>query len=379
MVPAMDRSAMNPARSIWIGVALALASGDLGCSELKSQIWGTNLPPAELGQVVDSSDTYTLAHRPRTAGDPVASGAGTASPILAQVEEVGAAIRPAESASPRAAPGVALQTPAPLDARPDPRPSTAGAGVPNAARILASVGRPSESKPTATPAEIVQEARAALDALATYQVDMHRQERVNGSLLPEEDVVIAVRRAPKAVRLTWPSGPNQGREVLYRADEPKGQMHVKMANAALPRLSLDPESPMVMRNSRHPVTEAGFDSLIVGLENALNVPAESEIAYKGLETPEGFDEPLHCLSRTTPSGEKWQVYLDPRSHLPALVHVVDLKGELLERYAFRDLRPNPADLASSDAFDPTARWGQPRGLFGRLAGGDRPDDQASPR
>ena len=155
--------------------------------------------------------------------------------------------------------------------------------------------------------------------MANYQVAMHRQERVNGTLQPEEDVVLAIRREPRAVRLTWPSGPNKGREVLYRADEPGGQMHVKMANPALPRLSLPPDSPMVMRNSRHPVTEAGFDSIVEGLENAVKTAERSGIAYAGLETAEGLDQPHHCLTRTTPAGETWRVYLDPQTHLPSLV------------------------------------------------------------
>jgi hypothetical protein len=146
-------------------------------------------------------------------------------------------------------------------------------------------------------------------------------------------------------------------------------MHVKLANPALPRLTLNPESPMVMKNSRHPVTEAGFDSLVEGLENGLNAPTSSAISYQGLETPKGLARPAHCLVRTTPSGEHWQVYLDNQNHLPALVEAVDSRGQLLERYVFLDVQPDPVELADRDAFDPNARWGQPRGLLGRLTGG----------
>ena len=42
-------------------------------------------------------------------------------------------------------------------------------------------------------------------------------------------------------------------------------------------------------------------------------------------------------------------------------------GELIERYIYRNLRPNPAELASADAFDPDKRWGEPKGLLSRLA------------
>ena len=251
--------------------------------------------------------------------------------------------------------------------------------MPNASRLLASGERFPETKPTANPRQLVAEARAALDAMTTYEVAMHRQERAGGTLQPEEDVVLAVRREPRAVRLSWPSGSNQGREVLYRADEPGGQMHIKMANPALPRLSLAPESPMVMRNSRHPVTEAGFDSLIEGLENALKAPDAYGLTCTGPETPSGLDQPLLCLVRTTPAGESWKVYIDPQTHLPALVQALDAKGELLERYVFHDVKTNPPELASADAFDPTARWGAPKGLFGRIAQGKTTESEPSPR
>jgi Protein of unknown function (DUF1571) len=388
MVPAMDRTTSTPERRFWLsfGLGLAFCAGNSGCAQIKTQIWGDSTEPAQLGQIVDTNDSYAMAHRTRGANPvpgPLPIEAGTTASVLAQVEEVGAAIRPAEPATDPAVSGVALQPPMPIDGRTTARLASSTSGVPNASKILASSERRPEAKATPRPADIISEARAALDAMTSYQVAIHRQERVNGALLPEEDLVLAIRRAPRAVRLTWEDGPNKGREVLYRADEPGGQMHVKMANPALPRLALDPESPMVMRNSRHPVTEAGFDSLVEGLENALNAPAASGISYAGLETPAGRDRPAHLLTRTSPSGEKWRVFIDTQTHLPTIVQAVDSNGELLERYLFHDLRTNPLEIASADAFDPVARWGQSKGLFGRLTGnaggGEAPGTDPTPR
>ena len=54
--------------------------------------------------------------------------------------------------------------------------------------------------------------------------------------------------------------------------------------------------------------------------------------------------------------------------MPAVAVAFEAKGgELIERYTYRDLRPNPAELASADAFDPDKRWGEPKGLLSRLA------------
>ena len=369
MVPAMDRESKAPARRIWVGVGLTLCLAELGCSQLKEQIWHEN-PTATIGQTMDTQDIYAQAGRSRTKPGGIAvipDAVETTSPMFAQVEEVGAAIKPAGPTLDPAASGVALQAPTSL--------ASATSGVPDASRMLASA----EPKAAADPRRVVAEARAAIDAMASYQVDMHRQERAGGALQPEEDVALAVRREPLAVRLSWQVGPNQGREVLYRADEPGGLMHIKMANPALPRLNLAPDSPMVMRNSRHPITEAGFDSLVRGLENALTASDAYGLACTGPETPIGLDRPHLCLVRTTAAGENWKVYIDPGTHLPALVEAVDAKGELLERYTFRDIRPDPPELASADAFDATARWGAPKGLFGRIAQGKPSDGEPSPR
>jgi hypothetical protein len=378
MFPAMDRSTPTPPRRSWIvlGLGIFLGLSSPGCSELKSQIFGDQ-KIGEIGHYQDPTDLYARNNPPRslmpvpTTNQPLSTPTGT---VLNEVEEAGPTILPAETspAEVRTTGGVALQRPRPIESNPGVKLASATAGVPNAAKILAST----ERRPEVTADAVVAQARAALDSMTSYEIALHRQERVNGSLLPEEDAILAIRRSPKAVRLSWPTGANQGREVLYRADEPGGQMHVKMANPVMPRLTLDPENPMVMKNSRHPVTEAGFDSLVEGLENGVQ---SSALTYAGIETPQGLEKPAHCVTRTTPTGEHWRVYLDVENHLPSLVQAVDAKGELLERYVFHDLKANPAELASADAFDPIARWGQPKGLLSRFAkaGGESQDNAAN--
>ena len=68
---------------------------------------------------------------------------------------------------------------------------------------------------TRTGKPILSRAEAKLDALQTYQMRVSRLERVNGQLQPEEEILLSIRRDPKAVRLEWASGPSKGREVIY--------------------------------------------------------------------------------------------------------------------------------------------------------------------
>ena len=254
---------------------------------------------------------------------------------------------------------------------------------------VAPVSRETNQPPptvAATPARVtvdtlLAESRKKLDSLSSYQVKMNHQERVNSILNPAEDVVLSIRLKPKAVRIEWQDGSHKGREVLYASDANGGLMHVRMAESliSLPRLSMAPDSPLALRNGRHPITEAGLDTVIVNMEEALrkqkqNDASGGKLAYAGLEKPEGVDKPCHKITRVSPEGDNWIVYLDPETHLPAYVQETASNGDLLERYVFRGFTPNVAELAKAEAFDPDARWGPPKGLLQRLArspgGGD---------
>jgi len=219
-------------------------------------------------------------------------------------------------------------------------------------------------------ASVLAMSRAKLNTLSSYQVRLNRQERVGERLQPAEDVILSLRRQPTAVRLEWPSGPHKGREVIYSAADPSGMMYVNAADSIVPvpRLSLPPDSPLVMRNSRHPITQAGFDPILLHIEKDLaskDPGAKSE--YEGIEIPPAVGRPCHKLTHQTRAGERWVVYIDTRTAFPTIVEATDSAGNLLERYIFSDVAVNPVELASNDAFDPDRRWGASTGFLGRLA------------
>ena len=149
-------------------------------------------------------------------------------------------------------------------------------------------------------------------------------------------------------------------------------------------MSIPVDSPLALRNSRHPITEAGFDTILDNLFKFLEpktaaVASDGKLTYKGIDRPGGLDQPCHLVERVTPKGETWQVYLDTRTLMPAMVSAVQTSsGELIERYIYRNLRPNPVELASNDAFDPDKRWGESKGWLSRIAhGGGTPTDANS--
>ena len=221
---------------------------------------------------------------------------------------------------------------------------------------------------------ILTRAEAKLDTLQTYQMRVSRLERVNGQLQPEEEILLSIRRDPKAVRLEWASGPSKGREVIYSSTLDPRMIFVHMPPTAipLPAMKIPVDSPLVMRNSRHAITEAGLDMIVENLRRSAQggdkFPSNPGVlSYQGTEKPDGLARPCHHFVRRTASGEIWNIYLDDRSLLPCMVVAEDSRGALIERYVYREIRENPTELAAAGAFEPGERWGESKGLLSRFA------------
>ena len=110
--------------------------------------------------------------------------------------------------------GVVLKPPVSLNATrgsaPAPGP-TAEPSEPAEPQGLPSTTPPQSSITTPLTVEtIVASARERLDTLHSYQVALNRQERVGDSLQAAEDVLLSIRRSPRAVLLQWKEGPHQG-------------------------------------------------------------------------------------------------------------------------------------------------------------------------
>jgi hypothetical protein len=221
---------------------------------------------------------------------------------------------------------------------------------------------------------ILTRAEAKLDTLQSYQMRVSRQERVNGQLQPEEEILLSIRRDPKAVRLEWASGPSKGREVIYSITLDPRMLFVHMPPAAipLPAMKIPVDSPLVMRNSRHAITDAGLDKIVEKLRKSerggdQSNPNPGVLKYQGTDKPEGLARACHHFVRLAANGETWNVYLDERSLLPCMVVGQDSHGALIERYVYREIRENPTELAAAGAFEPAERWGETKGLLSRFA------------
>jgi hypothetical protein len=392
MSPAKERGINRPARGFWISLVLGLATVQPSCARMRTFLHGPEPPlgrieedPAKAAQARPKPPRSVAARRDPFARDDSRrlSGGIDPAPLRAPTTltrttapPTGAGRAASDAARPIA---VALGTPSPIPpaptpvaaANPSPKQPAGATRNPTPAPTptlpahppkVADRSQPKADAPLPPAEAIVAAARTRLESVATYQMRVTRQERVNGILQEPETVLLSIRRNPKAVRIEWPDGPHKGREVLYAAGAGDGLMHVNMADALLPvKTALPPDSPLALANSRHPITEAGFDTIVANLEAALKRqkeanPTQSRFAYEGTETPSALDRPCHKLVEVRPNGETWVVYLDAQTYLPTLVQGKAANGDLLEHYLFRDLTINPPELAQADAFDFKARW-----------------------
>lgn len=358
-VSAMDRTLMPHGCRRIMPLALGLiALCGPGCSRMKSyRAQDSPLPGFPMiGRKARASEksSVELARNPQTprTGDVAWSGDPNEAPPLASRGTTRG------------------RRPEPAQTRLASNPAAAGADDP-----------PAADPDLAKVRSLVQTGRERLMKIGSYQVAMNRQERVGDALMPAENVLLSVRRQPRAVRLEWPDGPHKGREVIYTAQG--GMMHINMADSKIPmpRMSLAPDSPMVMKNSRHPITEAGLDAILDSLDASLK-PHEAgtagadELAYKAMITPPETGRPCHEIVRVTAKGETWIIDIDSETGLPARVRETAANGDLLENYVFRDFVADPPALTAASAFDPDARWGKSRGLLGRFASGANPASPA---
>ena len=345
----------SSARRAWLAIGLVLCAAEFGCSRMRA------------GRRV-GAEPPLLGVESRGGGYPNGEMLADAKGLRSVGEKAEPSARTSRSSASRHEEAIQVSLlPPTAPSAPEWKPAQPEAGPKSESTPDPEPGKAAVPASTPTVKSLLDEARAEVSRMTTYQVHLTRQERIGETLFPIESVVLSIRREPRAVRLEWPEGPHKGREVIYVAG---GPMHVNDPHGLLPRTRLAPDSPLVLNSSRHPITEAGFETILARVEADLNGngPDAGRPSYAGRETPDGIGHPCHKVVRARPGGETRTLYFDPETHLPALVILKGADGSLLESYRFDNLRSNVPELAVVTAFDPDGRWGHPQGLLSRLAG-----------
>jgi len=112
-----------------------------------------------------------------------------------------------------------------------------------------------------------------------YAAVFHKQERVEGKLLPEETILLKFQK-PLKVYMKWIKDPHRDREALYVEGKDDNKMIAHEGGIlGFTTLPLDPGGSIAMRGNRHPITDVGFGHLIDGLGKDL----QTAMAHDELE------------------------------------------------------------------------------------------------
>ena len=230
-----------------------------------------------------------------------------------------------------------------------------------AVSLAVALSGPITGQPQASPMEaaskLITDAQTSFSNVQDYTEMFYKQERLNGTLQPEQTIQVSVRQQPFSVYMKWVGPKNLvGQEACFVAGKNNNMLRAKASSglaSALGFLSVDPRDPRVMANSRHPITEAGMSNLIRSLgayvQGNCAQPGQAKMTfaeYRFLQKLCTRMEITHLVQTAQLPFSRKVVYFDRESHLPVRVENYDwpkqpgTPGELLECYSHVDLKFN---------------------------------------
>ncbi|HKW27793.1 MAG TPA: DUF1571 domain-containing protein [Verrucomicrobiae bacterium] len=203
----------------------------------------------------------------------------------------------------------------------------------------------------------LQETEAALAQVDNYTAVFHRIERVDGKLVPEQITLLKFKR-PFKVYMKWIS-PFKGQESLYveGANNNKVRAH-GTGFAGLITVNLDPTGGLAMKDSRHPVTEAGLEILVKKIGSNLRRGLRAgELTSKDHGERTVYGRKTREMEGILPKDPAKGYYcyrcivnLDVETRMPIKTRIFDWQDQLVESYGYEHLSLNPG-LSDKD-FDP---------------------------
>lgn len=209
------------------------------------------------------------------------------------------------------------------------------------------------------PEKWLVEAEAAYDRVESYTAMFHKQQRIVGELLDEENIFLKFRKKPYSLYMKWIAGPYKGSELLYVVGWNKSR--IKAHRGGIFHFivrDLDPNAPELMKNNLRPVTSTGIGFLLqtvaINMRKAIKAGVLT-FTERGNENVYGRDTQvmvidIHYDKAKDYEGARFVVNQDVDSKILLRTRVYDRDGRLVENYGYENLN---LDTHLSDAdFDP---------------------------
>ncbi len=209
------------------------------------------------------------------------------------------------------------------------------------------------------PVKWLAEAEAAYDRVESYTAIFHKQQRIAGKLLEEENIFLKVRKRPFSLYMKWVTEPYEGSELLYVVgwNEGRAKGHRGGFLSFIVR-NLKPNAPALMNDNLRPFTSTGVGFLLkiiaINMRKAIKAGVLT-FTDQGIENIYGRDTQVLEIDI---QGEKTEDYdgtrfvinQDVESKILIRLRIYNRDGLLVENYGYENLN---IDARLSDAdFDP---------------------------
>lgn len=201
------------------------------------------------------------------------------------------------------------------------------------------------------PLAYLEQVRQRCAQLECYRVTLVRIERRGFGpfrrLVGPERIEAWFRRTPFSVRLRWLDPDSPHAESVFVAGRHDGNVLYRPRHGWLGGppgvLRADPRTAVRLGQSLRPITDFGFEQLMVQTLDAIRrAGAAAVVTYRGRVRIDDVPQPVEALTiRVPPAVSRppvMELYIDPQQRLPVCAVLRSESGQLEAAYVYRDIR-----------------------------------------
>jgi uncharacterized protein DUF1571 len=194
-----------------------------------------------------------------------------------------------------------------------------------------------------------------------YTGILHKQERVGGTLKPEEIIHFQFRENPHSVLMKWEKGAGLARAVLFVQGENKNQMFVLTPLGFIWPGGKDPRGAEAKNSARYTIDEFGIQ---IGTRRVYNDWVDRKqrnilhVEYEGVgNVAKAGNVECYIIHRSKiPAPEDdgvldVRLFIDTKTWLQVGTILKGKDDQLIGEYFFRDLRLNPKEVLEPGHFN----------------------------
>lgn len=227
--------------------------------------------------------------------------------------------------------------------------------------VLLVLGYASAAEASQDVVGLVADMKAAYASIQDYTARFVKRERIKDKLHDVEDIRLKFRE-PGSIYMRWVGSYVPGREILFvkGRHEDRALIHEPKFPSSLITILTPPDSPLILQESRYPITDVGLGRLIELLATHIDrAMTRGELATREIPAADPSssakaERRLELMTPKTATGylaHRTVVSIDLGTRLPVAVDLFGANDELLASYMYKDLVVNPG-LTDRD-FDPT--------------------------